>query len=266
LKMKMKIMLGSIALAAFMPIVATAGSDSGTLVSNPAVNSGFDFYYPTALSKPLNALQVGSPVKLQARFVWDGPAGQAVTTAQHALVAFTQKGAANNWVNASGQLLWTHGAGAFVSERGLAMELWFRNDPGGNGVQDDPGDSYFWDQTNGRCAYIVSVGPTNGLCLASTPSPGGHITPASFTLKKGVAYWVRVSLEREASNPAWAVMRANLVEETSGGAVVVQTGSVGFMVASFFPYSGQAMEASIARTPGPAGEAITHFVAFDHGF
>lgn len=258
--------LVSIACAALLPAIAFADSYSGTLVSNASVNSGFDFYYPTALSKPLSALQVGTPVKLQARFVWDGPIGQSITTAQHAVVAFTQKGAANNWLNSSGQLFWTHGAGAFVSERGLAMELWFRNDPAGNGVQDDAADAYFWDQTNGRCAYIVSVGPTNGLCLSQAPNSGGHLTPASFTLKKGVAYWVRISLARQAGNSAWATLSADLIEETSGGPVVVQTGSVGFIAASFFPYTNQSLEASVARTPGPVGEATTQFVVFDGGF
>ncbi|MFT3813732.1 MAG: hypothetical protein QM740_10165 [Acidovorax sp.] len=251
-----------------MPAATVAGSFAGTLVSVPAITSGYDFYYPMALSRPLSALQPGVPVKLQARFIWDGPARQAIHAAQHAIVAFTQKGAPHSWRNPEGQLFWTHGAGAYVGNNGLALELWFRSDPARNGVQDDPPDAIVWDQTNARCAYLVTVGPTSSMCLGAGASAlAGYLTPAAFTLRKGVGYWVRVTLTRETANPARATLRGELLEESgNGAAMVVQTGQVGFVVNRFFPYADQRLEASIARTPGPVGEGVTRFVAFGGGF
>ena len=257
-----------LAIVCSLPLSAATygGSYAGTLTSRPAVNYGFDFYYPAALSKPLSALHPGAKVKLQARFIWAGTMNEPVGTEQHAVVAFTQKGDSTYWRNASNELLWTHGAGAFVGEKGLSLELWFRNDRNQPGLHDDPPDAHSWDQFHNRCAYRVTVGATNNLCLSSSYDPNGYLTPTSFTLRKGIKYWVRVTLERHAANPAWAMLSADLVEETDTSATIVQSGAVNFLVDSIFPYANQAMEASVLRTPGPVGEDVTHFVAFDGGF
>lgn len=249
-------------IAAFCMTGASAQqSASGTLSGLPQ----FDFHYLPALSKPADALQQGQTIKLQSRFVLDGNTNQTISTPQHAVVAFTQRGATNSPQNTAGDHLWTHGAGAILSEKGLALELWLRSDANGNGYNDDPANAIVWSQDLGRCAADVQgTIPPGVMCLSATQSPGGYVIPApDFTLRTGVVYWLRVSITPAAQG--WATLYADVIEEQSQ-AVMTQSASVGFQMATFFPIAGQQLSASVARTAVIANQADVQYIAFDYGF
>lgn len=255
-----------LAVAVLASACSFAGSASGYLYRVPQLGY-FDFFYPTNLSRSYMDLQMGDTLKLQSRFMWGGAPGRTISPPQHAIVAFTNRGATNNMVNTSGQMFWTHGAGAIVSERGLELELWFRNDANGNGFNDDTPNAYVWSQAHNRCVRDVQgTITTDVLCLGSDPSAGSYITSApSFALKSGVYYWLRVKLIPFIGT-GWATLYADLIEETPNGAVLVQSAAVGFEIARFFPMNWQAMEATVARTPGTLDEPFIEWIAFDYGF
>lgn len=262
-------------LSCVQPAAATCngvtGSECGTLYRVPQL-SNFDFFYPTDLSSTYGNFQNGATLKLQSRFIWGGGTpGRVITAEQHAIVAFTNRGATNSMVNTSGQMFWTHGVGAYVSERGLEMETWFRDDTNGNGYNDDPGNAYVWNQDNDRCvADVLGTITTPMWCLGTSTSDATYITSApNFQLKAGVPYWVRIQLDRSAT-PGWGMLHAELVEEscTAAGctASVVQRGAVAFEIAKHFPMNWQAMEATVARTPGSTAEPYVQYAVFNFGF
>lgn len=255
----MKRIIG-IVLAMVVGCASAQNTASGTLSGVPKL----DFTYLPALSEPETALQQGQTLKLQSRFVWDGGSYSPVTVDQHAVLAFTQRGATNSVQNDAGEVLWTHGAGAILGPFGLGLELWFRTDTNGNGYNDDVANAIVWTQENGRCASDVQgTIPTGVMCLSATPS-GSHMTPApSFTLRSGIAYWLRVSITPGANG--WATLHADVIEEQNP-TVTVQSASVGFQVSQFFPVAGQQLSASLARIAVQTYQPNVQYIAFDYGF
>lgn len=233
----------------------------------------FDFQYHTAMSHPTEHLQRGGTLKLQSRFIWGaGPKGRVITTPQHSVVAFTQRGATTNMVNPRNQMYWTHGAGAFVGELGLQLELWFVTDRNGNGLDDEPLNAYTWSQQNNRCASEV-LGTLQGqvMCLGSEPNGWGYITPApDFKLRADIPYWVRVTIAP--SSPGWATLFAELYEQDCDANYEncsthrIQHALIGFEIARFFPISWLPMEASNGRTPGSASEPYVKYDTFNYGW
>lgn len=201
-----------------------------------------DFNYIAPKSQPYAMLTNAQPFSMSVTYTWGGTAGQTVTPAQHAVLAYTQSAFNTGYLNTMGQSLFTHGAGAYVGERGLAMELWFQQNGSGNGI--------LWTQDNGRCAQDVQgTIPPGSMCLASSSNPNGFITPApTFVLKKGVAYTLQVSISP--TSPGWSRLDAKLYTPGQFGPTLVQSGAVGFQNAQFFPVVGQTLQATVARTPG----------------
>ena len=240
---------------------------------NEPTTRNFDFQYHPTMQSSVEHLQRGGTLKLQSRFIWgSGPKGRVITTPQHAVVAFTQSGSTVNMVNPRNQMYWTHGAGAFVGEQGLQLELWFVNDRNGNGLNDEPLNAHVWGQQNNRCAHEV-LGTLQGqvMCLGSEPNGWGYITPApNFTLRADIPYWVRVTITPSA--PGWASLFAELYEQDCDAndencaTRLVQHGLVGFQIAQFFPFSGLPINASNARTPGSASEPYVRYNTFNHGW
>lgn len=229
--------------------------DSGTLYRVESA-AYFDWNYPAALAKP-KANLASETLKLQSRFTWYGSTNQIITTEQHAIVAFTQTASTSTLVNNAGQSIWSHGAGAYVGERGLELELWF--------AQGTQHNAIVWSQDYNRCAQdVLGTLPGNTMCLSANYNAVGYITSApDFTLKRGVNYWVRIQISpTTAGNSA---LHAELIEETLAGAVVVQSGSVGFQNAMIFPLSAD-LSATVARTPGSVAEPYVNYVVFDYGF
>lgn len=220
--------------------LATAAT-GGTLYGYPHVPAAYyDWNYLQAKSQPYTALS--GTFSMSARFTWDGVPGQSVTNPQHAVVAYTQRQVATGYFNLAGEESFTHGAGAFVGERGLEMELWFR--------QNNAGNAYVWNQDNNRCARDVQgTLPPGSMCLASNYNAGGYITSApGFQLTKGVQYTLKVKLSQ--SSPGWTKLEAELYKPAAFGQQLVQSGMMGFPSASFFPVVNQHLTAAVARTPG----------------
>lgn len=238
----------------FTPALAQ-NHDSGTLYRVQSA-AYFDCNYPPALAKPKANLS-SETFKLQSRFTWYGTTGQTIATEQHAIAAFTQTVNTSALVNTTGQSIWSHGAGAYIGERGLELELWF--------TQNGQNNAIVWSQDNNRCAQdVMGTLPENTMCLSASPNSTGYITAApNFTLKRGVNYWVRIEIAPATSGNS--VLHADLVEETISGAVVVQSASVGFQNAMIFP-SNVDIAATVARTPGSVAEPSITYVVFDYGF
>jgi len=228
-------------LAACLAFVSAAAS-GGMLYSAPTYPGNYyDFSYQPAKSLPYSALS--SPISLSVQFIWQGTAGTPITTPQHALAAFTQMTVPTGYYNPAGDQIWTHGAGAFVGEMGLEMELWIR--------QNGAANSIVWGQHNGRCARDVQgTLPPNTMCLSATSSPAGFITPSpSFALKRGVTYTLKVKISP--TSAGWSKLEAELYQPSVFfGLTLIQSGSVGFENATFFPLVGQMLNAVVARTPG----------------
>lgn len=233
-------------------------SATGTLYRLPSA-ANFDFNYPSNMAVPYASLGSTTPIKLQSRLQWYGSTGQEITTEQHAIVALVQSVDNRDLYNGLNQMLWSHGAGAYVSERGLEMELWFQ--------QNNAANAYVWNQDNNRCVSDVQATvPANSLCLSDTPNSSGYLTPApSFVLKKGIGYWVRVTITPIPST-GWATMLAELIEENSSGAVIVQTGFIAFQMATFFPSTTADIKSAVARTPGSVDEPYVFYAAFNYGY
>lgn len=254
------IIKAALASALLAATIACAETATGSLNGAPQ----FDFNYLPALSEPIGSLQQGQALKLQSRFVWDGLSNAQIYAQQHAVVAFTQRGTLNTPQNTAGDVLWTHGVGAILGERGLGLELWFRTDTAGNGYQDDAPNAIVWTQDNGRCAADVQgTMPPGTMCLSATPNGSAYLTPApNFTLRTGVAYWLRVAVTPSA--PGWATLYADVIEEQSP-TVPVQSAMVGFQIATFFPMP-QQITASLGRISVSTNQPTVQYVAFDYGF
>lgn len=238
---------------------------NGILIQDLAMG-GVDFRYIDSMQRTLADLP-GAGIALQSRFVWGGTPQQKITAPQHVVVAFTQQGDPDNMKNATGQTFWTHGAGAILSTAGLGLEIWRRDDLGSDGYKNDSPNAVVWDQTNNRCAWdVAGTIPPGTLCLPSTPHANGYLTVApTFTLRKGVGYWLRVKLYSP-NNDGFTTLYADVIEETAAGLVVVQSGLVGFPTGVYMPINNQPLSATVARTPGSPDEPIITYNAFDFGF
>lgn len=214
-----------------------------------------DFNYQPALAEPVASLQQSAPIKLQTRIVWNGLTAGPINVDQHAVLAYTQTSVTSGPTNTAGQPIWTHGAGAILGPFGLGVELWFRNGP--------QTDAIVWTQQNNRCAAsVLGSIPPGTLCLPSSGS--SYLTPApAFALKTGYAYWLRMSITPVGGG--WATLYADLIDELSP-AVPVQSATVGFQIAQFFPVPGQALSASIARISAATAQPDVSYIAFDYGF
>lgn len=243
-----------------------SSTSHGALIRDPST-ANFDFVYPLAMTRIRGELGFRD-FTLQSRFCWSGPPGQEVLGKQHAVLAFTQAGDPNNIHNPENQVFWTHGVGAIVGEFGLGLELWFRSDPAGDGIQNDPGNAIVWTQENNRCAgYVFGTMPPGTMCLAGAPSTNGYLTPAyNFKLKRGVFYRLRVKISCVGQAAGWATLYADLSEETANGFAVNQSAMVGFMPDSFFPSPDQPIFAALARTPGMPEDLAVHYDVSDTYF
>lgn len=229
------------ALAACFAISAHA-SEFGTLSMLPSA-ANFDFHYKTAA--PYSALS-GAPKVLQSRFTYNGPSGAMVP--QHVVLAYTQRVSGSSLYNGLGEPLWSHGAGAIVTERGLGLELWFNN---------GTPNAYVWDQSNGRCLMDVQgTVPPGTLCLSDTPNPDSYVTTApGFTLQRNKPYDLRITYTPVSG---WVYMHAELWDGSTGA--LIQQAQVGFQPSTFFPATGQGIAPSLARTPGTASEPTVSYV------
>jgi hypothetical protein len=248
----------------YLALLLTAllvGCGGGSLTADPDLDY-YDFEYREDFSRPYASLATGEALELKARFVWAGDRGQQIDTPQHVVLAFTQAASASTAQNDEGERLWTHGAGAFVGEHGLAMELWFRDDQAQDGFDNDAANALVWSQDNGRCMRdVLGVKPTGTYCLSDTDSPTGYITSApDFVLQKGVAYVLHVRITP--GPDGWKSLHAVLYQESGDTFNVVQRGFIGFPPSQFFPVAGQPLQASVARTPGSPGEPLVDFVVF----
>jgi hypothetical protein len=236
--------------------------DGGSLYNVPSLNN-FDFKYMSEFAQPYSALDNGKPLILHSRFIWTGEHGEIMPEEQHAVLAFTQQ-AASGWKNNYGETLWSHGAGAFVGEQGLEMELWFREDKNGNGFEDDAANAYVWNQREGRCARDVAGELKDGVrCLDDKSNPDGFITSApDFVLRKGVPYILRIELQ-PGNNGRMSLTAELYTSSPMGGFDLVQRGLVWFNRADHFPVPQQNLSASVARTPGEVGESVVEFMMFN---
>lgn len=248
-------------LALLLLALLSACGGGGSLSGEPDLNNA-DFEYREEFSRAYDAIGNGDALTLKARFIWDGPRGETITSPQHVVLAFTQVAASETPKNHEGEHLWTHGAGAFLGERGLSMELWFRDDTAGNGFDDDPANALVWGQDYGRCARDVRATlPSEMYCLAGDESPTGYITSApDFRLQKGIAYVLHIRITPGPNG--WLGLYAELYQESGDTFVLVQRGFVGFPPAKFFPVPRQPLQASVARTPGSEGEPTIQYMIF----
>lgn len=232
--------------------------ESGMLVRDPGAEN-FDFQYLESMKIPYQGLQPPE-IKLQSRFIWSGPAGTEITTDQHAIVAYTQKLTTDSLVNAEGQHLWSHGAGAVVGEYGLGLELWFIQNGQHNGI--------IWNQHTGQCAAdVLGTLPAGSMCLPASVTAPSYMTVApDFTLRYGVPYWVRVKISTVGTSPGMASLYADLIEEKPTGPVIMQQAQINFVIATMLPNTLYPVEAVVARTPGSTSEPVIYFNAFNYGF
>lgn len=250
-----------LALLAAIGCNAYALTDAGQLGYNPNIGNA-DFKYSTAMNEAKTNLN--SEIALQAEFTWYGAYGAAVTGG-HAVLAFTQTAATNRPLNSAGQMFFSHGAGAFVGPRGLEIELWYRSDTNGNGFNDDPQNAFVWNQDYNRCVRDVQgTIPAGVYCIAgATSTSGEYITAApNFQLKKGVKYVVRIKLKPSSVYANRSRIEAQLLEQGYFGKTLIQSGAIDFVTSDFFP-TVQDLQATVARAPGSADEAILNWKLWD---
>ena len=232
------------------PGSGTPLSYAGALTSQPGMD-GYGSVYFDAIAGSRKALKAGASHQLEATFTWRAdPAPD-----EHALVSFSQAGKANNYVNDQGRLHFTHGAGAYVGHRGLALELWFVTDEGAPGYDDDRLNAHYWTQDNGRCVGdVLHTEIPHTQCLSDSPLAESHLTPnPGFLLKRNTPYTLRITLSRNDADHEKAWLFGELLQPCADPLVcdrqVVQTARVGFAIDDFFPL-GDVMNADVARTRG----------------
>jgi hypothetical protein len=233
-----------------------AASYSGRLYTDGW--GGFDWYFPSGFSKSKSTLGYsGGTLLLQSRFIWNGSG--LITGGEHALVAYTQGSQTdklNSPLQSPRQTLFRYGAGAFVSDVGLALELW--SVPGGT----QPDTSIAWEQVN-QCGWMIAKKTSANLCIplitlahALSNPPDSYITSnPGFTLSKGRIYWVRITLTGEGNG--WVRLKGELFD----GSTLVQMGQIGFVRDQYMPLSEQ-LKGSIGRTPGQELIMIDAFDTF----
>lgn len=241
-------------LALLLSVFLAACGGGGSLSGDPDLNN-YDFEYREEYTRDYAALSSGEVLTLRARFVWAGPRADRIEAPQHVVLAFTQAASSSNPRNDEGEMLWTHGAGALVGESGLAMELWFHDAP-------DPTNAFTWSQEHDRCMWVVlAAAPSGTNCLSDRESPEGYITSApGFHLQKGIAYVLHVRIAPGLDGQK--ELHAELYQESGDTFVLVQHGMVRFPPERHFPVVGQALQASVARTPGTDGEPVVDYLVF----
>ncbi len=243
----------------FLTLVAAmlVACGGGTLYNIPQLDN-YDFKYIHELTKPYSALYDSKPLVLSAKYEWDGRRGEEILLPQHTVLAYTQETVTNKQ-NTSGEQLWTHGAGALVSDIGLVIELWYREDANGNGLDDDTTNAVVWSQDNNRCVQDV-LGTINVVtdCLSDKKNEDGYITPApNFVLRKGIPYFLRTTIYPELNNKS--VIEAELFMNGPMGMELVQSGRVRFDTNKHFPMVGHDLKAAVAKTPGSEGEPAVQY-------
>lgn len=246
-------------LVALVALIAACGG--GSLYNVPSLNN-FDFKYMGDFKQPYSVLNSGETVTLYSSFVWKGNPGERLVEQQHAVLAFTQP-TVKTMENSSGDEFWTHGAGALVSESGLEIELWKRDDVSLDGYQNDRANAVVWNQFYDRCARdVLGTIPEGVDCLSPTVDQAGYITSApNFVLTKGTPYVLRIQLHT--TQGSRMSIEADLYTVLPGmGLERVQHGLVWFDKATHFPIVGRDLEATVARTPGTVGESVIEFKMF----
>ncbi len=240
-------------LALLLSVFLAACGGGGSLSGDPDLNN-YDFEYREEFSRDYAALSSGEVLTLRARFVWAGPRAERIEAPQHVVLAFTQSAFDGNPRNDEGELLFTHGAGALVGEYGLAMELWFRDG--------DATNAYVWRQDHNRCMVeVLGTIETGARCLDDRMSSNGYITSApGFALQKGIAYVLHIRIVPGLDGQK--ELHAELYQESGDTFILVQHGMVRFPPERHFPVQGQALQASVARTPGTEGEPVVDYLVF----
>lgn len=249
-------------LVALSSFACSSQTVSGQLTSVTAP-AGYDWHYVHSLDQPRSAMfQVGVPVTLKATFIYGGNSGN-IPGSQHAILNYSQVLAADSFFNNSNQALYTHGAGAIVSEYGLAMELWFRTPNAQGSYVGQPGNAYVWSSLHGRCLRDV-LGTITGqvACLSDNPNDPSFITTnPNWVFKRQTKYTLEVTYTPTAGG--WVTMEANLLEARYSffgwTNVSVQRARVGFQAAQFFPDPNQFLTATVARTPGTSTEPFIDY-------
>jgi hypothetical protein len=235
---------------------------SGILLRQP-VSDYFDYDYLHEMHAAPGSLANG-PIQLQARFIWEPPSpamiGQPLAVAQHAGILFSQALDSRTMLNVHGERYWTHGAGAIVTESGLALELWHAK------TEETPLklNADVWGPYS-NCIQDVqgTIEPGKYLCLSTDPTAHSFLTSApGFKLRYGYSYWLRITISP--IEPGWAMLYAELIEQNPWGMHMVQTGRAGFEINRFWPLQQAPWKASIGRTPGSPAEERVHYVAFNH--
>ena len=214
----------------------------------------FKWFQPENLHWSKQDLVDGRPIYMEADVLWQGSGPQqsgAPGDGEHALVALMQGrvttieeklASCRNAV--AGKLptpiaLRMSGVGAYVGERGLAMELWLPPESW-NSVN----EAIVWNRDNpapanpaARCASLVPVGATDTLCLSTHPADGDHISvDRPFAMEKGQRYRLQLRVQAVPEAPGWARLNAALlIVGADGQTTPVQTGQLHFIIDQFFP-------------------------------
>jgi len=213
---------------------------------------GVDWVRPSIFTK---SIPISGAIKLQSRFIWNGTA--AILENDHAVVAFGQ-GANKHWHNSRKEYgLLRYGVGAYVSNKGLTLELWFNP---GNAHQ---GSAYIWNSEN-ICGSGFGPGaaPYPQICLSISSASAAYITPrpSDWFLEAGRAYWLRIKVTAT-STPDWYTLVADLMDP-SYATKPVQAARLNFRKSDYFPL-GSSVDGIVGRA---AGNANINFFAFDYGF
>jgi len=226
------------AATAALSFAAPYGTPESQLSGGANIDPKLDFFYHNEFINPASSIRSGGEVKLQARFVWNGTGQIDSRSGEHAIVAYVHGENPGVW-NVEGQKLWNTGVGAFVQPTtGLNIELWHQQ-----------GKAWWW---NKKALGGNSNPPSEpaGVTLVNYNNGIGYVTGnpnENFVLKRGTAYWVRMSITHQLNNPQFALLKASLVEETATGPVLLQEAAFGFVVDAFFP-PGENIKGVVART------------------
>ncbi len=224
--------------------------------------SNFDWYYPSGFEKMKSTLgTAGGTLRIRSSFVWDGVEGTLITGTEHALVAYTQgsqSGKYNSPYQSRRQTLFQYGAGAFVRNDGLSLELW------SHPSDSLPDNGAVWTANSALgCGTISTTNncsiPLISLSQALSNPPASYITPkGSFSLIKGRTYWVRVTLTGQGNG--WVTLKGELFVDSTQSYNLMQVAQISFIRDQYLPLSSLLM-GTVGRTPGTNN--ISYF-AYDY--
>lgn len=227
-----------------------------------------DWYAPESFARNKRVLRKGGTLILQARFKWTG-AG-VLRGREHVVLAYAQgksdetqpceftpgsrpEPLLNSPAQPMRQKLFTHGIGAYLSETGLAIELW-----GDRG----PGTALVWNAHNDRCAQELPTGLARGPCWGVAFDP----VPADFHPDKSRYYRLRMELEGNPDEKTGLVrLTATLLDEKTGRPRAIQKGTVELPLEVAFPHATKIRAfAARAQSEGdPDLDDIAYWM-FDH--